>query len=243
MGVSLPREQLRLRVIKMATSGPQTLAQKAVVRNNAAKARAAKELKRQQRGLTDQMAVFVEAYMAGGSATAAARTAGYKIPSAAAGALLNKPLIKEALANRREQLMKTLVASPERVVAEHVAVGFSDIVSHILALEGVDQRAALEKLSADDRHAIKDVSFDPETGRVVKLSLHAKGPSLSSLQSILGMDQAANVNVQTAISVTLARDIVEAAYRVLPDSETKQIENQTDAAFDLEAARKLLGEK
>jgi len=186
----------------------------------------AKKLKRQQRELTDQMAVFVEAYMAGGSATAAARAAGYKIPSAAAGALLNKPLIKEALANRREQLLKTLVASPERVLAEHVSVGFSNILTHIMALSVPDQRKALQELSANDQHAIKDVDFDPETGRIVKLRLHAKAPSLTSLQSILGMDQPTNVNVQTAISVTLARDIVEAAYRVLPDSETKQIENQ-----------------
>ena len=243
MGVSLPGEQLRLSVIKMANSGPQTLAQKAVVRNNAAKARAAKELKRQQRGLTDQMAMFVEAYLAGGSAAAAARAAGYKKPGEAAGRLLNLPLIKEALANRREQLLKTLSASPERVMAEHEAVGLSNIVSHILALSKTDQLKALEELSADDQHAIKTVDFDPETGRIVKLALHAKAPSLSSLQSILGMDQPQNINLQTAISVTLARDIVEAAYRVLQlDSEPKRVEKQTDVEFDIEAARKLLDE-
>lgn len=224
--------------------GAQTPAQKAVVRNNASIARAARALKRQQRGLTDKMAAFVDAYViSNGNAAAAARAAGYKVAGIAAGALLNKPIIKEALATRREQLLKTLVASPERVMSEHVSVGFSNIVSHILALSKTDQLEALEKLSADDQHAIKTVDFDPETGRIVKLALHAKAPSLSALQSILGMDQPQNINLQTAISVTLARDIVEAAYRVLPlDSEPKRVEKQTDVEFDIEAATKLLDE-
>jgi len=225
-------------------SGPRTKAQKDVTRQNVAKARAVRAEKIAKQPITTQMMSFVDAYILNnGNGAAAARQAGYSFPAIKAGALLSNPKIKEALVKRREELMAKMTATPERVIAEHEAVGFSNLVKHLLALSKKDQLKALESLSADDQHVLKTVNFDPETGRIVKLELHAKASSLASLQSILGMDQPQNINVQTAISVTLARDILEAAYRVLPDSETKQIENQTDAAFDVEAASKLLGEK
>lgn len=95
---------------------------------------------------------------------------------------------------------------------------FSDIVVYILVLATAeDQLEALKGLPPGVRHAIKKVDFDAKTGRIVRLELHAKDPSLKSLQSIFGMDrqrlEVPGLNGE-AIPISVAREIIEAAYRV-----------------------------
>jgi Terminase small subunit len=168
--------------------------------------------------LTLKQSQFVEAYLTDGNSSSAARAAKYAIPGTAGCKLLKYPPIKAELARRRSELMKSTVVTPERIIAEHAAVGFSDFVAYLPVLATAqNQREALEGLPPEVRHAIKKADFDAKTGRIVRLELHAKDPSLKSLQSIFGMDRQ-RLEVPSpngeAIPISVAREIIEAAYRV-----------------------------
>ena len=128
---------------------------------------------------------FVDEYLVDMNATQAAIRAGYSPRSARASghALLTKHDIQEARTVRWQEQQQENALSPEKVVAEFVRLGFSDIRSFV----SWDQHGVYVKhsegLTPDQSAAVAEVSehIDKDGNKSVRVKLHDKKGALDSL--------------------------------------------------------------
>lgn len=140
--------------------------------------------------LTPKQERFVEEYLISLNASDAARKSGYsqKTAGSIAHENLKKPEIQRALAERKAELAESVAVTPELVMKELAAVGFSNLSDFL----SWDQTGVCFKDSADIPPellgAVAEVTEQTgKNGRTMRLKLHDKLKALGVLSDILGL--------------------------------------------------------
>jgi phage terminase small subunit len=147
--------------------------------------------------LNIQQQKFVDAYIEnGGKPIPACETAGYKQPHVKAYQLLKLPKIKEAIDERREEIMVRLGITPERTLAEFACSAFVD------PIEFFDESGNLKKLKEMPESARRSISsikvrkqhfgeYDKDGKKilddVVEVKLNDKTKNLENISKHLGL--------------------------------------------------------
>ena len=128
---------------------------------------------------------FVNEYLVDMNGTQAAIRAGYSRKTAGSQGfdLLKKPEIQDALAARWQELQQEAALTPEKVVAEFVRLGFSDIRNYVSwNQDGVCVKDS-DRLTPEQSAAVAEVweTTDKDGVKSVRVKLHDKKGSLDSL--------------------------------------------------------------
>lgn len=144
------------------------------------------------KGLTPKQRKFVDEYLIDLNATQAAIRAGYskKTANRIASENLSKPVIQAAIEARRAELAENTGITPEKVIAELAAIGFSNIIDII---EAGDDFASL---SREQQVAVSEVTVEHcPTGKAHgaaqvkkrRIKMHDKRAALVALGKHLGL--------------------------------------------------------
>jgi len=149
-------------------------------------------------GLTDQMRLFADNYLASFDATASYKAAGYKSKGAAArvsaSQLLAKPLVQAYLKARMEKISARLELKAEDVIDELRKVGFFDPRK---VLTGNGDVKPVEEWDDDSAAAVQALEVEAlfegrgedrlQIGYTKKVKLHSKVSALEKLGQHLGL--------------------------------------------------------
>jgi len=141
--------------------------------------------------LTAKQALWCMEYLANGlNATQAAIAAGYstKVARQQGAENLSNPVIMQALAKLQKPRIEKANAGADRVLAELVAIGFSDLSS---AFDDDGQLLRIKDMPPVLRAAIASV----DGARVTKIKLWDKCQALDKLAKHLGLLKEAAVNI------------------------------------------------
>jgi phage terminase small subunit len=149
--------------------------------------------------LTAKQALWCMEYLANGlNATQAAIAAGYstKVARQQGAENLSNPVIMQALAKLQKPRIEKANAGADRVLAELVAIGFSDLSS---AFDDDGQLLRIKDMPPVLRAAIASVEVSDEGlgdgARVTKIKLWDKCQALDKLAKHLGLLKEAAVNI------------------------------------------------
>jgi len=129
--------------------------------------------------LTPQEKLFVDAYIQTANIQEAGRMAKYKMVDKQAYAVFHRPRVQKAIEARREEMMFRLGINPERVLAEWSKMAFSDL-SELVEIKG-----PLVLLKPDaDLSKLSEIICNSEG---IKYKLHDKKAALDAISKHLGL--------------------------------------------------------
>lgn len=102
---------------------------------------------------------------------------------------LYKPLLLASVAERIREAAAAQDLSPNRVIAEHAAIAFSNIGDYVeTAAFGEVKVKDLQRISPEKMSAVKSVEVKPGPfGLHTKIVLHDKHPSLKAMGEMMGL--------------------------------------------------------
>jgi phage terminase small subunit len=174
--------------------------------------------------LTRRQRLFVDEYLASRTAAAAYVAAGYKgqDTTACAWQLLKKPLIADAVIERRRQLLDDVGIRQERVVTELAAIAFVDPrkleteLGETIPLHQLDSATA----AAISGVEIEDVSIGGRIGKRYKYRFWDKPKALDKLGQWMKLWESAHVGINIdnrQVHVTSPGSGGEAALRAIDE--------------------------
>lgn len=170
--------------------------------------------------LLPRQRIFVEEYLVDLNPGRAAVRAGYKDrnPSATGGALLLRPVIREAIRKAMDERVTRTQIDADRVLREFARIAFADIRSFAEWDKGKGLTVkSLDQLSDDETAAIAEVKDGP-TGEK-KIKLHDKRKALESIARHLGLfGKHADRGESPALAAERARAIIRSRVAALARS-------------------------
>lgn len=102
---------------------------------------------------------------------------------------LYKPLLRAAVAERLKEEANIQDVSPDKVIAEHAQIAFSNISDYIESMPLGDFRVKdLKDMPASKMGAVKSIETKPGMyGLATKVILHDKHPSLKAMGEMMGL--------------------------------------------------------
>ena len=163
---------------------------------------------------------FLDEYLLGKTGVDAIRAIGFTgtRPDVAASKLLARQHVREALAERRADLMESMGLRQETVIRELMRIGFSDY-RKLLSEDGTI-RADMDDDTAAAVASIETVTVG-ETGRVSKVKFWDKAKALTDLTAILGLrkqDNAPRDNPGPGLTVIVNAPSSQVAVVTTPSS-------------------------
>ncbi|HTZ79040.1 MAG TPA: terminase small subunit [Stellaceae bacterium] len=171
--------------------------------------------------LLPRQRMFVEEYLVDLNPGEAAKRAGYKDrnPSNAANALLQRPLIVEAVRKAMDERARRTQIDADRVLREFARIAFADIRSFTEwdANSGLKVKS-LSDLSEDETAAIAEVKDGPTGGK--KIKLHDKRKALESIARHLGLfGKVADRSESPALAAERVRELIRRKVAALARSD------------------------
>ena len=142
---------------------------------------------------------FVDAYIETMNPQKAAEMAGYSHPHVMAYRVLNNPKVKEALKERRGEMMLRHGINPDAVLKEYARIAFSSLND----IFEIKNNTVVLKQNAD----LSLLSEVNETPTGLKIKLHDKKGALDALSRHLGLFEADNKQIGEALAVSLREQI------------------------------------
>ena len=174
--------------------------------------------------LTLRQRRFVAHYLEHGNATRAARDAGYTAnnPGTAGWQLLQKPLVKAALAAEREKLAARTRIDAERIVTEYAHIAFASIADLVdWGPDGVTLKPDAA-LTAARASAVLEISFGTgKEARRVRIKMPAKLKALAALGKHFGLFDKRSPPAPSPEATKEAREKLRKRFLLLVDDGVK----------------------
>lgn len=176
--------------------------------------------------MTTRKKRFVEELLHGGTASDAAKRAGYapKHAGSQASALLAQPEVSQALKESREALGERMGITPERILQELAIIGFANPEDYITEDEDGNKTIDVSKLRGLGARAFtlefESTSSGKETVRKTKAKMLDKTNALLNMGKQIGMF---NDKVEHTVSMSL-EELVSDSYKkkdeanIIPDN-------------------------